>query len=140
MSSAPFQLAQLDTTHSRASFSSGSQALDSYLRKQVNHGVRRRVTACFVALTGGQYVSGYYTLASASVLLADLPVETGKKPPRYPTVPTVRTGRLAVDQVFKGQGLGWALLADALDRAAHAEIAAYALMVNAKDELAPAFC
>jgi hypothetical protein len=48
-------------------------------------------------------------------------------------------GRLAVDQAFKGNGLGGALLADALDRAAHAEIAAFALMVDAKDEAAAAF-
>ena len=48
-------------------------------------------------------------------------------------------GRLAVDQNFKGQGLGGALLADALDRAANAEIAAYALVVDAKDESAASF-
>jgi GNAT superfamily N-acetyltransferase len=48
-------------------------------------------------------------------------------------------GRLAVDQAFKGQGLGGALLADALDRAARAEIAAYALMVDAKDDSAADF-
>jgi ribosomal protein S18 acetylase RimI-like enzyme len=48
-------------------------------------------------------------------------------------------GRLAVDQAFKGQGLGGALLADALDRAIRSEIAAYVLMVDAKDEAAAAF-
>ena len=68
-----------------------------------------------------------------------LPAGTGKKLPRYPTVPAVRMGRLAVDQAFKGQGLGGALLADALDRAARSEIAAFALMVDAKDETAAAF-
>jgi GNAT superfamily N-acetyltransferase len=48
-------------------------------------------------------------------------------------------GRLAVDLEFKGQGLGGALLADALDRAKRSEIASYALMVDAKDEQAMAF-
>ena len=48
-------------------------------------------------------------------------------------------GRLAIDQAFKGQGLGGALLADALDRAARSEIAAFAMMVDAKDETAAAF-
>ncbi|WP_374328853.1 hypothetical protein [Azonexus sp.] len=43
-------------------------------------------------------------LASASLVLADLPASTGKKLPRYPTVPAIRMGRLAVDQAFKGQG------------------------------------
>ena len=40
--------------------------------------------------------------------------------------------RLAVDQALKVQGLGSALLADALDRAARSEIAAFAMMVDAK--------
>ena len=54
-------------------------------------------------------------------------------------MPAVRLGRLAVDQAFKGQGLGSALLADALERAARSEIAAFALVVDAKDEVAAAF-
>ena len=47
-------------------------------------------------------------------------------------------GRLADDRDFKGMGLGGALLADAFDRAIRAEIAAYALVVDAKDESAAA--
>ena len=134
-----FQLAPLDATHDRALFNSDSEPLNRYLREQVTQDVRRRVAACFVALTDDKRIAGYYTLASASLLLVDLPASTGKKLPRYPTVPTVRMGRLAVDKEFKGLGLGGALLADALDRAARSEIAAYALMVDAKDEAAVAF-
>jgi GNAT superfamily N-acetyltransferase len=44
-----------------------------------------------------------------------------------------------VDQAFKGDGLGAALLADALRRAVTAEIAAYAFIVDAKDETAARF-
>ncbi|MCK0509784.1 GNAT family N-acetyltransferase [Aromatoleum buckelii] len=142
MSSAPFLLAPLDAAHDRAAFNSDSEPLNRYLREQVTQDIRRRVAACFVALGDGSRIAGYYTLASASLLLTDLPASTGKKLPRYPTVPAVRMGRLAVDQAFKGQGLGGALLADALDRAARSEIAAYAfyaLMVDAKDEAAAAF-
>jgi len=139
MSRAPFQLVPLDAAHDRAAFRSDSEPLNRYLREQVTQDVRRRVAACFVALANGKRIAGYYTLASASLLLADLPVSTGKKLPRYPTVPAVRMGRLAVDQAFKGQGLGGALLADALDRAARSEIVAFALMVDAKDEAAAAF-
>ncbi len=136
MSGAPFRLAPLDAAHDRATFNSGSEPLNRYLHEQVTQDVRRRMAACFVALADGPRIAGYYTLASASLLLADLPAGIGKKLPRYPTVPAVRMGRLAVDQAFKGQGLGGALLADALDRAGRSEIAAYALMVDAKDEAA----
>jgi GNAT superfamily N-acetyltransferase len=139
MSRAPFRLALLDAAHDRAAFDSGSPALDRYLKEQVTQDIRRRVATCFVALADETRIAGYYTLASASVLLADLPASAGKKLPRYPCVPTVRMGRLAVAANFKEQGLGGALLADALDRAARAEIAAYALMVDAKDDTAVAF-
>jgi ribosomal protein S18 acetylase RimI-like enzyme len=139
MSGAPFLLVPLDAAHDRTTFRSDSEPLNRYLREQVTQDIRRRVAACFVALADGQRIAGYYTLASASLLLADLPASTGQKLPRYPTVPAVRMGRLAVDQAFKDQGLGGALLADALDRAARSEIAAFALMVDAKDEAAAAF-
>lgn len=135
----PFQLATLDVAHDRSVFDSGSEPLNRYLREQVTQDVRRRVTACFVALAHNQRIAGYYTLASASLLLTALPASMSKKLPRYPTVPAVRMGRLAVDQAFKGQGLGSALLADALARAARSEVAAYALLVDAKDQTAAEF-
>lgn len=139
MSGVPFRLARLDAVHDRSAFNCDSDALNIYLREQVTQDVRRRVAACFVALSDGQQIVGDYTLASASLLLADLPSRIRKKLPRYPTVPAIRMGRLAVDRAFKGQGLGGALLADALERAARSEIAAFALMVDAKDDAAAAF-
>jgi ribosomal protein S18 acetylase RimI-like enzyme len=139
VSRAPFLVAQLNAEHDRTGFNSGSEPLDRYLRERVTQDVRRRVAACFVALHDGSCIAGYYTLASASLMLTDLPPLTAKALPRYPTVPAVRMGRLAIDQAFKQQGLGGALLADALDRAARSEIAAYALMVDAKDATAAAF-
>ena len=101
--------------------------------------IRRRVTACFVALTPALRTAGFYTLSSTSLWLSELPEHLHKKLPRYPSVPAVRMGRLAVDQAFKGIGLGGALLADALDRTIRAEIAAYALVVDAKNDSAAAF-
>lgn len=136
---APFLLTALNSSHDRSGFVCGSPALDGYFKKQVTQDIRRKVTACFVAVADDKHIAGYYTLASASVLLSDLPEKTSKKLPRYPTVPAVRLGRLAVDQSFKGKGLGGALLADAFLRASRSEIAAYALIVDAKDEQAALF-
>lgn len=136
---APFLVESLDLTHKRSSFNSRSESLDNYFSERVAQDIRRRVTACFVALTSNQRIAGYYTLASASIPLSELPQEIIKKLPRYPSVPTVRLGRLAVDREFKGQGLGGALLADALYRAIRSEIAAYTLVVDAKDRVAADF-
>lgn len=139
MSGAPFLVRPLDADVDRAPFHCGSEPLDRYFREQVTQDVRRRVATCFVALAEKQRIAGFYTLASASLLLNDLPASMTKKLPRYPSVPAVRMGRLAVDQAFKGQGLGGALLADALERVARSDIAAFAMMVDAKDQSAVAF-
>jgi ribosomal protein S18 acetylase RimI-like enzyme len=48
-------------------------------------------------------------------------------------------GRLAIDSAFQRQGLGGALLADALARTLRSDIAAYALLVDAKDAAAADF-
>lgn len=139
MTRPPFRVALLDSAADRTGFDSGSAPLDAYFHRQVTQDARRRVTACFVALTDEGRVAGYYTLASASLLLAELPASVAKKLHRYPLVPAVRMGRLAVDREYRGCGLGGALLADALERAVRAEIAAFAMLVDAKDGAAAAF-
>lgn len=139
MSGGPFVMASLNGDHDRSTFSCATEALDRYFQQQLSQDVRRRVAACFVASTLTGTVAGYYTLASSSMMLGDLPPEVANKLPRYPLVPAVRMGRLAVDKAFAGQGLGAALLADALVRAAQSEIAVYAMVVDAKDDKAKAF-
>jgi len=140
VSEGALRIAPLDPAWNRRTFTSGSAPLDRYFHQQVTQDIRRRVTACFVALEEpGHRIAGYYTLASASIALVDLPADVAKRLPRYPSVPAVRMGRLAVDQAFQGRGVGGVLLADALARALRADIAAYALVVDAKDATAAAF-
>ncbi|MGP8247927.1 MAG: GNAT family N-acetyltransferase, partial [Bryobacteraceae bacterium] len=85
------------------------------------------------------HVAAYYTISAASIPLVDLPPDETKRLPRYPTVPAVRIGRLAVDRRFQGRGLGAALLADAAARALRADAAAFTLLVDAKNDPAVAF-
>ena len=134
-----FRIVPLETVFDRSTFFSGSEPLDRYFREQVRQDIRRKVTACFMAVSTDASIAGYYTLASASILLGELPPEIIRKLPRYPSVPAVRMGRLAVDREFQGIGLGGALLADALGRVIQSEIAAFAMIVDAKDDKAIAF-
>ena len=136
----------LSGTHNRKAFDCGTPALNRYLAEQASQDMRRRVASCFVATvaaagadSSSPAVAGFYTLASASVPLTLLPDDVARKLPRYAAIPTVRMGRLAVDLHFKGQGLGAALLADALARASRSEVAAFALLVDAKDATAKRF-
>jgi GNAT superfamily N-acetyltransferase len=135
-----FLIEVLGSGHDRESFSCGVEALDRYFHKQVMQDVRRRATACYVALEApGAKVAGYYTLAAAGVPLAELPAELAKRLPRYPSVPVARLGRLAVDQAYFGRKLGSVLLWDAVQRSLRSEIAVFALVVDAKDDQAGAF-
>jgi ribosomal protein S18 acetylase RimI-like enzyme len=136
---ARFKVAALDPGADRSSFRCGVVPLDRYFHSQVGQDIKRRVTACFAATDACGTMAGYCTLASASIGLSDLPDAQARKLPRYPSVPAVRMGCLAVDLAFRGTGLGASLLADALRRVFMAQIAAYALVVDAKDDAAAAF-
>lgn len=137
---ARFRVEVLGPEHAREDFSCGVEALDHYLARQVGQDVRRRVSACYVAVeVSSDKVAGYYTLSADGVLLSDLPTTLAKHLPRYPSVPVARVGRLAVDQTFHGQGLGGALIADAAIRAIRSEVVVFAMVVDAKDDAAVAF-
>lgn len=135
-----FRVEVLGPGHARDDFSCGVESLDHYLARQATQDVRRRASACFVAVEArSDKVAGYYTLAAGGVPLTDLPESLTKRLPRYPSVPVARVGRLAVDRAFQGQKLGGALLADAAVRASRSEVAVFALVVDAKDDAAEAF-
>jgi hypothetical protein len=81
----------------RDGFCCGVEALDRYFQRQVSQDIRRRLTACYVALCGeAERICGFYTLSACHIALPDLPSEiTGKLPP-YPAIPALRIGRLAI--------------------------------------------
>lgn len=138
--SPPFRVEVLGAAHDRTAFACGVEALDQYLVSQATQDIRRRVSACYVAVEAASgRVAGYYTLAAGGVPLNDLASDLIRRLPRYPSVPVARVGRLAVDRSFQGRHLGAALLADAALRAARSEVAVHALVVDAKDEAAAAF-
>jgi ribosomal protein S18 acetylase RimI-like enzyme len=140
MKDSAFRLAPLGAEHDRGSFHCGDEALDRYFRTQATRDIRRRIANCFVAveITTG-VVAGYYTIAAASIPFVDLPQEEAKRLPRYPTLPAVRIGRLAIEQKSQGCGLGGALLVDAARRSLQSPPAVYTLLVDAKNDQAVAF-
>jgi hypothetical protein len=129
---ASFQIEALRTDYDRAAFSCGVEALDRYFQKQVTPDVRRRTTACYVAVdvdASGSKIAGHDMLAAAGIPQAEIPAQLAKRLPRYPSVPVARLGRLAHDQAYRGRKLGAALLWDAIQRALCSEIAVSALVV-----------
>jgi ribosomal protein S18 acetylase RimI-like enzyme len=140
MTESPFHFAPLGAEHNRDSFDCGEEALDRYFKTQVTQDGRRRVANCFVAIdSASRAVAGYYTIAAAGIPFVELPPEESRRLPRYPTLPAVRIGRLAVDRVFQGRGLGAMLLIDAMRRSIRLPPAVYAVLVEAKNDQAVAF-
>jgi GNAT superfamily N-acetyltransferase len=134
-SARPFDAA----THRRVGFECGKPALNGFLNTLVSQYEKRHLGKTFVAVrTGGDgQVVGYYTLAASAVSFDNMPPEIALKLPRHP-VPMILLARLAVDRRAQGEGLGKALLHDALQRAlgTSKSLGVFAVEVLAIDEQA----
>ena len=132
----------LDSRHDRSGFICCIAALDDYLQKQARQDVKRRISRVYVTTMPEQpnTIVGYYTLSSLSIELTHLPESLARKLPHHP-IPAALLGRLAVDRMAQGHGVGKMLLVDALKRtlAVSDEIAIYALVVDAINEQAQGF-
>jgi GNAT superfamily N-acetyltransferase len=137
-----FRIRPLDAAVDTTAFSCGHSALDDYIRRYASQDVKRHVARVFVAVPEDEvnHLAGFYTLSAGSVSCSDLPTALARKLPRYP-VPLALIGRLAVDEAFRGKGLGSILLADACQKViqASAVLAVAGIIVDAKDETAIAF-
>ncbi len=135
-----FAIEPLAKAHRRADFTCGNDRIDSYFRETVSQDVKRKYATCFVAreITTDR-VAGFYTLSSSNVPLNQVPEPLAKKLPRYPTIPAVLVGWLGRHSEYAGQGLGEALLFDAIKTVATAPIGAHAIFADAIDDRAAAF-
>lgn len=120
-------------------FSCGRLELDEYLKRYAKGNHKKGLGKSYVLQNEGLIV-GYYTISMSSIEFASLPEESRKGMPKYP-IPVARIGRLAVDNQSKGKGMGKVLLVDALYRIWNASqvVAAYAVVVDAKDEESKTF-
>lgn len=135
-----YNIEPLDRHHDRAAFCCGNEALDRYLKQQASQDARKNVAAPFVLLTpGSRVIKGYYTLSMTGIETGSLPEDVARRLPRYPVTPATLLGRLAVDQGCRGCGIGRLLIANALGRCLHSEIAWAAVVVEALDDPARTF-
>ena len=124
--------------HDASSFDSGKPILDDWLRRKA-YKADGWSARTFVVCDGREVV-GYYCLNTGGIFRGELP--TAKLRRNLPqSVPVVLIGRLAVDQQYRGRGIGSGLLGDAVRRAltVHREIGFRAILVHALDDGAVAF-
>jgi GNAT superfamily N-acetyltransferase len=124
--------------HRLDEFDCGNTVLNDWLRKRALANHAGDATRCYV-LTAADTVFAYYAL-SAGALATGL--ATGNIRRNMPDpIPVLVLARLAIDQRMQGQGLGKALLKDAVLRAQRVaqEVGVRALLVHAIDDAARAF-
>src|ERR1700676_5434004 len=106
--------ALLEARHDRSPFDCGIESLNVYLKQYALQNQKKGIVRNYVTCRGTRVV-GYYSLAYGSVAQLGAPPSITKGIGNYP-VPVMILARLAVDRAEKGQGLGKALLKDALLR------------------------
>jgi len=130
---------KLRRDHPVDDFDCGREELNRFLQRFAWQNQQAGAPQTYVGLVGG-VVAGFYTLAVGQVTYDDAPARLTKGLARHP-VPIMLLARLATDRRWQKQGVGRALLRDAMLRTLQAaEIAGIrAFAVHAKDEEARQF-
>jgi GNAT superfamily N-acetyltransferase len=130
---------KLTERHEVSSFDCGTETLSLWLRRFALVNQKNDSAQTFVVHRRNTVV-GYYSLTAGSVRPDEATPRIAKGLARHP-IGVILLARLAVESREKGQGLGKALLKDALLRAAGAAdtIGARAVLVHAIDEAARRF-
>jgi len=127
------QLTLLDgKSHRREAFSCGEPSLDKYLREQASQDHKRHAATPYVLVASDapNDIIGYFTLSTLGIALLDLPANVRKLLPKYPEVPALLIGRLAVATAYQGQRHGNELLRRAIMKCFEAsQMAAASLIV-----------
>jgi predicted N-acetyltransferase YhbS len=128
----------LTAAHNVSAFDCGIAALDEWLirRALVNQGAGASRT---YVVCQGHTVVGYYALAAGSIEHSEAPGRLKRNMPD--PIPMMVLARLGVDRSLQGQGLGAALLRDAVLRVMQAAdiVGVRGILVDAVDDTARAF-
>lgn len=104
---------KLTSNHDFAQFHCGEPTLDDWLRKRALPNEQSAASRTYVICIGRRVV-GYDALALGAVADTDAPGRIKRNMPD--PVPVLIIGRLAIDQSLHGEGIGQALLRDAVLR------------------------
>jgi len=119
-------------------FECGGPSLDEWLKKRALKNHASGASRCFVNCHGADVV-GYYSLLAGAIRHESVTKALRRNMPD--PLPVLVLGRLAIDLRYQNQGLGSALLRDAMIRAVKVsgDAGIFALMVHALSEQARRF-
>jgi GNAT superfamily N-acetyltransferase len=121
-----------------ADFDSGESSLNKWLKKRAFKNHMSGASRCFVLCTGANVI-GYYSLSAGAISHETAPKSMRRNMPS--PLPVLLLGRLAVDKRYHNQGIGQALLRDAMLRAVNVagDARVFALLVHALSDQAKQF-
>jgi len=124
--------------HELAGFDSGEPSLNEWLKKRAYKNHASGASRCFVCCAGADVV-GYYSLSAGAISHEAAPKTMRRNMPN--PLPVLLLGRLAVDKRYHNQGIGQALLRDAMLRAVNVagDAGVFALLVHALSDQAKQF-
>jgi GNAT superfamily N-acetyltransferase len=128
----------LNPEHKIDFFDCGETSLNNWLKERAIKSESTGAARTYVVCADNRVV-GYYCLSTGSVMRDQAP---GKIKQNMPDpIPVIIVGRLAVDRNHQGQGLGKALIKDAVLRSLQASVIAgiRAILVHALNEKAKQF-
>ena len=105
----------LSKDHILEDFDSGEPSLDHWLKACSRINQSKGISQVFV-VHRANVVVGYYSLSMTLVKRDDAPLRQVKRLPKVPELPAALLGRLAVVTSEQGNGIGPAMLKDALLR------------------------
>ncbi|MDD5319621.1 MAG: GNAT family N-acetyltransferase [Methylococcales bacterium] len=121
-----------------ANFDSGESSLNEWLKKRALKNHAAGASRCFVVCAGAAVI-GYYSLSAGAISHEAAPKAMRRNMPN--PLPVLLLGRLAVDKRYHNQGIGQALLRDALMRAVNVagDAGVFAILVHALSDQAKQF-
>ena len=119
-------------------FDCGELSLNEWLKKRAFKNHAAGASRCFVLCTG-KAVIGYYSLSAGAISLDAAPKAMRRNMPD--PLPVLLLGRLAVDRRYHNQGIGQALLRDAMIRVVNVagNAGVFAILLHALSEQARQF-
>ncbi len=129
---------KLEKSDARDSFKSGATELDDWFTRFAWENQAANNATTYIAHHGDR-VAGFYSITMAAVAREEAPARIAARRPAQ--IPCILLARLAVDEEYKEEGLGWGLLRDALIRSFHisGSIGAAAVLIHCRDEKAKSF-
>jgi GNAT superfamily N-acetyltransferase len=128
----------ISADHILEGFECGEPSLNEWLKRRALKNHISGASRCFVICHGADVI-GYYSLSAGAIRRESVTKALRRNMPD--PLPALLLGRLAIDRRYHNQGLGSALLRDAMIRAVNVsgDAGVFALMVHALSEQARLF-